>query len=174
MLPAVELTVTNLGALAFSNSGKVAWKSVRGPKTLISKCSRRSAGLASATLGQFFEMPALAMTMSMLVMEWVAKRVWMAAAASASMALSNLRVIRVLEGPLGSVESARAVRCCGSRTAAITVCEGLRMYFLSRPRPIPVAGCERIWSEFYQKAVPRLAPVINMVVLDDDIIRDEI
>ncbi len=49
----------------------------------------------------------------------------MAVWASSGMALSIFRVMRVVEGALGMVEREMDVGCWGSRTAAMTVCEGL-------------------------------------------------
>jgi len=58
-------------------------------------------------------------------MWWVVPRVSMAVWASSGMALSIFRVMRVVEGALGMVEREMDVGCWGSRTAAMTVCEGL-------------------------------------------------
>lgn len=101
----------------------------------------------------WLDMPALAIIVSMVVMEWIDWRVAMAAWMDVSEELSRGRIMSLLFGLLvWREESVREVGEVGSRTQAIIVVLGRRRRASTRARPSPGLNVRRlgfVWLEGY-------------------------
>lgn len=118
IVPTVDVKTMNFGFVPFCSRGKTAWKRRMGPAVLTSQCFIRSEVFISATFWKaaILKMPALAITMSSLLMLWGAKvKVLIAVRASISEVLSiwmNISYFqRFLSGRRGLW--LRGIRCCG-------------------------------------------------------------